>query len=62
MLWQHELGGGGKTIWFSCFSETLKRGSTTLIREIFYDDCTRNPEFKIAKLYNKTVALFMNCM
>ena len=56
VLWQHELGGGGKTIWFSCFSEVLYRRSTTLSREIFYDNCRRNPDFEIAKLYNKTVA------
>ena len=35
--WQHELGGGGKTTWFSCFSETLNRRSTTFCREMVYD-------------------------
>ena len=56
VLWQHELGGGGKTIWFSCFSETLHRRPTTLSRDIFYDNCRRNPDLEIAKLYHKTVA------
>ena len=40
----------------SCFSETLNHRSTTLSRDIFYDNCRRNTDFEIAKLYNNTVA------
>ena len=54
VIWQHKIGGGGKSIWYKSVSITLGPRTTPLDREILYSR-NKSISFEIAKLRNKTI-------
>ena len=57
IMWLHEKGGGGKTIWINSLEACLgRRFVTKLDRDILFRGCKKNKDFELAKLCSKRIA------
>ena len=56
IVWHHEKGGGGKTIWVNSIQQVLGPRVTQIDREILYRRTVRNKQFELARLRGRTMA------
>ena len=55
IVWEHVLGGGGKTIWLNCLHKVFISRITKFTIDTFMKGGRKNKAFELCKLYGKTL-------
>ena len=56
IVWEHPLGGGGKTIWLNCIHNIFRNTVNKLTIDTFKKGRRNNKAFELCKLYGRTLA------
>ena len=56
IVWQHPLGGGGKTIWLNCIHHIFDEFITKFTIDIFKKRTSKSKSFELCKLLGRTLA------